>query len=339
MANRKRSCAIVGTGRIGRFYGELLRDSAHFEIAAQCDPDASAGAVPIVPGCRIYANLDTLLAHECIDVAVICAPPDRHFDLITRCLERGVHLLCEKPLAPHSVQCAATAQALRGRDVRLALSSKFRYVPAIVEARQLLRRGALGSLRRVVIDFSTTLDIAGSWRAEAARGGGVLLDNGPHAADLNEFLFGHLGAIEACRLTSDGPDAVDHAARLHLRYDNGARGEIRLSWRAEPARRYLFIEGSAATLEVGWQQSTLRYGATMSPIQLGGYDKHAVFGRMLDDLVAFIDRRPSELADLPSACRQLGWIESARRAAHLNDLPERGNARRATPRPRMAVGI
>src|SRR5262249_60991275 len=93
--------AILGAGNVaihGHLPGWLARADVEVAAAAAPRPAGRDAFSKLLPGARSYGSAEELLGNERLDFADICSPPAMHAGLIRACLERGVHVLCEKPL-------------------------------------------------------------------------------------------------------------------------------------------------------------------------------------------------------------------------------------------------
>ena len=94
--------AIIGCGRMGRHHAQILIDDGRGEVAALLDANRSMAQglqQDLSPAARICDSLQQLVSLGDIDAAIICTPTAEHHGQALACLDRGWHLLCEKPLA------------------------------------------------------------------------------------------------------------------------------------------------------------------------------------------------------------------------------------------------
>jgi len=106
--------AIVGTGFIGRVHAGALR-SLGVEVAAVCGR-THEGAEGLGEG-RAYTDLEALLDSEHVDVLHVCTPNNLHAEATLAAIERGVHVVCEKPLAVSTTERTQMAAAARERKL------------------------------------------------------------------------------------------------------------------------------------------------------------------------------------------------------------------------------
>jgi len=214
-----------------------------------------------------------------------------HAALTLACLERGIDVLCEKPLAVNRRAALKMLQTATRQRRQVQLATKFRHVPDVVHARELIAEGTIGEPVAFEIDFSSMVDMSTRWNSRRAlAGGGVVIDNGCHAFDIVAFLFGTVARVHATRLKPVQAIAVEDSATVLVAASGGLVGRIDLSWSLATGREtYVTIYGSAGTIEVGWRGSRLRpANGPAEPIG-PGYDKgeaHRLMVAAFRDLVA-----------------------------------------------------
>ncbi|WP_254546239.1 Gfo/Idh/MocA family protein [Halomarina pelagica] len=183
-------------------------------------------------------------AVEEVDVLYNLGPNYLHPEPSIAALSKGVHVLCEKPLAPTLEGAEAMAAAARDDGVVAGCAFNYRYVPAIRYARRLIEAGDLGEIRHVrgryLQDWLVDPDAPWSWRNdEELAGSGALGDLGAHSIDLARFLVGdRVGEVERVsghlrtfveERPVEGEDesrpvTVDDAYSAQVAYESGAMG-------------------------------------------------------------------------------------------------------------------
>ncbi|HYF49038.1 MAG TPA: Gfo/Idh/MocA family oxidoreductase, partial [Planctomycetota bacterium] len=172
------------------------------------------------------------------DLMVVASPASFHAQQAIAALQSGKHVLCEKPMALNVRQAAEMNTAARSAKRLLAVGHFRRFFPALESIRDLLRGGALGSVRS--FDFSEGSSF--QWAAQSESffkkelaGGGVLIDAGPHVLDI---LLSWFGTPEAVRYFDDAAGGVEANCRIDMTY-GGFNGVVRLSRDVELANRYV----------------------------------------------------------------------------------------------------
>ncbi len=273
--------AMIGGGR-DAFIGAVHRHA----IALDGQAELAAGALSSTPEraresgralglaeAHNHASWQGLLeaelarpAAERVDLVVIVTPTDTHFPIAQAFAEAGFHVVCDKPLTHTGQQAMTLVETVAQRGTVFGVTYNYTGYPMVRQARELVRAGALGRIRKVVVEYNqgwlaTALEATGnkqaSWRTDPARSGiaGALGDIGSHAENLVstvtgleiEELVADLGALVPGR-------ALDDDASMLLRFKGGARGVLvasQINAGLENDLR-LRVSGENGTLE--WRQ-------------------------------------------------------------------------------------
>lgn len=225
------SIAVVGLGLIGRRHMRLVAGSPDAALIAVVDPDRRAADVARAAGVPWYEALDALLASDPPDGAIIATPSDLHVVHALACIEAGVPVLVEKPIATtvgDALRIAAAAEASR---VPLLVGHHRRHSPILVAAREVVRSGVLGDPVAVV---ATTLFVKPDDYFEAAEwrrlpGGGPILINLTHDIDALRMLVGDVVMVQAMASTRVRRFPVEDTAAVTLEFAGGALGSMLVS--------------------------------------------------------------------------------------------------------------
>lgn len=314
MADKVRRGGLIGFGQVAQgAHIPGFSANGHFRLEAVADGVASRleTARPLLPGARFYPDASSLFASEKnLDFAVIATPPSSHAPLVLQALDRGLHVLCEKPLTlsiPDLDRIEALARR-RGRTVFTV--HNWAYSPLWLKAAELAASGALGEIAHVQLHTLRTKPAGeanpGSWRGQAAvAGGGIAVDHGWHAL---YQIFRLLGA-DARRVTADlrrpSPDAVEEEATVLLEF-SAAAALLRLTWRAAERSNWGLIEGRKASLEMRDDHLLLRRGGREERFDFqekisGGSAHPGWFASMLEDFRAELSTPRRRHANLREA--------------------------------------
>lgn len=309
--------ALFGCGAIAAAYRAALARVPELRLVAVVDPVAAARD-RLAAGDLAIARCASLADLPPIDAALVLTPPNTHEPLATELLQRGVHVLCEKPLAPTVDAAQRMLAAARTADRRLMMGSKFRYTPDVAGARALLDDALCGDVVIYENVFCSHVPMQGRWNADpAVSGGGVLIDNGCHSVDLARYLLGPLARIQAQFGRRIQPLPVEDTARMLFASAGGALGSIDLSWSIhKESAAYVRIHGTGGTIEIGWQQSRYKRRDDADWRVFGrGYDKVAAFAAQLRNFAASLDGRESPVIDDDDALASVVLVECAYRSA------------------------
>lgn len=223
--------AIIGCGDVATVHFEAIAAIEGAELVAVCDTDAgrlaAASAAHGVPG---YADVVALLDEVRPDVVHICTPHNQHADPAIAALERGIHVISEKPLASTLADGERLAAAAAASSARIGVCFQNRYNQAVVAMAERLASGEFGAVQggSGTVMWSRTADYYQSrpWRGTwVGGGGGLLMNQAIHTLDLLQWMMGEVTAVSGHAATHALGDAIDveDTAELVLTHANGVR--------------------------------------------------------------------------------------------------------------------
>ena len=282
---------IVGCGQMGRWHLDSYKKNPQAKIVAVADTDiARAQAFAREMKAKAYRSHGEMLAQESLDGVSVCTVPATHRDVVVGLLDAGVHVLCEKPLAVSIQQAEEMARKAKEKNKLLFTAFKFRFYDEVARAKELIAGGGLGKIVSFRLMFGGYLNMAGTWYADKnLAGGGVIMDNGPHAFDLVRYLFGEIENVSVAAGTLQNLE-VEDSAKLTVSLRGGAVGVIDLTWSvAVPSRSYLEIYGEDGAALLDLDGITYRFKSWSEwkrvPNQAGVQE---AFARQVDYFVAAI---------------------------------------------------
>jgi glucose-fructose oxidoreductase len=135
-----------------------------------------------------YDDYEDFLARGEVDAVYIATPNDQHADFAIRAARAGVHVLCEKPLAPDTGAATRIVAACKENRVKLMVAYRLHFEAGNLEAIARLQRGDIGRPRFLSTTFALQVR-PGNIRTKRARGGGPLLDLGVYCVNAARYLF------------------------------------------------------------------------------------------------------------------------------------------------------
>jgi predicted dehydrogenase len=291
---RRLRAGIVGGGR-GAFIGSVHRLAAELDgealvVAGAMSSDAAVARESAAAWYleRSYDSYEEMARSESadangIDFVIVATPNHLHFPVARAFLTENIHVVCDKPLAASLADGEELARLVEGGTALFALTHNYTGYPMVREARELVRSGRLGEIRKVVVEYAQDwlmepLEARGNkqaaWRTDPQRAGpgGSVGDIGTHAANLLEFVTGRRIEAVCADLTTFVPGRrLDDDASMLLRLEGGAKGTLVCSQIAcgEENQLSLRVYGTRAGLE--WQQqepNTLIFKAAGKPWEL-----------------------------------------------------------------------
>ena len=222
--------AIAGYGLAGAvFHGPLIEAANGIEVAAVMtrSPERAEQARAAHPRAAIVDSVDALL--EDADVLVVATPNAAHAELALAGIERGLHVVVDKPLA---VTAADARRVVEAAPERVTVFHNRRWDGDFLTVERLVGEGALGPVTRLESRFERFRpEVKPGWREEtsAAEGGGTLLDLGPHLVDQALRLFGPARSVHAEVRTRRPGAKVDDDAFVALEHEGGVISHLWMS--------------------------------------------------------------------------------------------------------------
>ncbi len=294
ITQRKLRAGIVGGGP-GSFIGNVHRIAAQLDNQAEVvtgamspDPQRAEEGAKAWYLPRWYSDYREMAAQEAarpdgIDFVIIATPNHLHYPVAKAFLEQHIHIVCDKPLTGQLAEAQELAALVERSNVIFALTHNYSGYPAVRQAREMVRQGMLGDIRKVLVEYiqdwlMEPVEARGNkqaaWRTDPARSGisGCIGDIGTHGENLLAFITG-LNIRSLCAdLTTFVPGrALEDDANILLRLENGGKGILTCSQVAAGEENGLSIRiyGSKAGLE--WHQmepNTLIYKLPNQPRQI-----------------------------------------------------------------------
>jgi len=193
---------------------------------------------------RVHATYDDLVADERVDAVYISLSNAQHIEWVTKSLEAGKHVLCEKPLGLSYGETASMFESA-SRNGRLLVEAVWgRWHPRFARMVHLVVSGAIGDVEHIETAFTFTADMAGNYRLSPSMGGGALLDVGCYQAHAWVALTQGAPELTITRLDRTiGPTGVDLTTDVRVRINNDITAHSVSSF-ALPSHQQFIVEGS-----------------------------------------------------------------------------------------------
>ncbi len=282
---------IVGTGGMAKNHAESFAAIPGVTLVGGVDTrPAQLAAFQETHGIpHGFASIDEALSWGAFDAVTNVTPDAAHYATTLPFLAAGKHVLCEKPLATNETAAAEMAAAAEKAGVVNMVNLSYRNVPALQHAAEMVRDGAIGTIRHFEASYLQswlTQDAWGAWdkesqwlwRLSTAHGSkGVLGDVGIHILDYATFIAGQSVTEISCRLATfdKAPggkigdyvlDAND-SATMQVVLDNGALGTVAATRFASGHLNDLRLRlyGDKGGLEVQFEKAVSRLFACLEP--------------------------------------------------------------------------
>lgn len=277
LTQRKLRAGIVGGGQ-GSFIGAVHRIAVELDGQAEvvagamsADPQRAQDSARAWYLSRAYTSYQEMAVTEAgladgIDFVMVTVPNHLHYQVARTFLEQGIHVVCDKPMTFNLAEARSLVELVEQKKLVFALTHNYTGYPAVRHARQLVRSGAIGSIRKVLVEYlqdwlmeplENTGSKQASWRTDPSKSGiaGSIGDIGTHGENLLEFMTGLKIASVCADLSAFVENRrLDDDANMLLRLENGGKGILTCSQIAAGEENALSIRiyGTQAGLE--WHQ-------------------------------------------------------------------------------------
>lgn len=231
--------AVAGCGEWGRNHVRALASMPGVRLLHVADPDPARRelARSLAPAATIGDDLEAALADPAVSVVAIASPSPTHVPLARRALERGKHVLVEKPLAPSPDEAADLVARAKRANRRLAVGHLLLHHPAVRHLARLLARGALGSVRYLYAQRTNLGRIRSDENA--------LWSLGPHDVSVMAHLLGAYPVSVSAQGAAYVQPAREDVVFVTMRFPRGLLAHVHLSWLDPHKVRRLTIVGSS----------------------------------------------------------------------------------------------
>lgn len=257
--DRKIRVAIVGCGRIAKnHFGSFEKHALNLELVALCDNSAETLQEHVdrysVPG---YADMETMLEQERLDLVVICTPSGLHPEQTILAARHGLHVMTEKPMATRWSDGKRMVQACDEAGVRLFVVKQNRRNATLRLLRDAMEKGRFGRIYMVAVNVFWTrpqsyYDSA-KWRGTWEFDGGAFMNQASHYVDLLDWLIGPIESVHAYTATLARNIEVEDTGVMSIRWRSGALGSMSVTMLTYPKN----LEGSITIIG---EKGTVRVG-------------------------------------------------------------------------------
>ncbi|MEX0447367.1 Gfo/Idh/MocA family protein [Xenorhabdus sp. SGI246] len=247
--DRKIKFALVGCGRISKNHFDSLNvHTDNAELVAICDTDTSALDTAVEKtGVQGFNNLHNMLDNISADIIILTTPSGLHPEQAITCLEKGFHVITEKPMATRLCDGEKMVKAADKAGKHLFVVKQNRLNATLQLLKRAVEEKRFGQINMVHLNVFWTrpqdyYDQA-AWRGTWEFDGGAFMNQASHYVDLLEWLIGPVKDIQAMMSTHLDIEAEDTGV-LNIRWRNGALGSMAVTMCTYPKN----LEGSITIL-------------------------------------------------------------------------------------------
>ncbi|NLJ85304.1 MAG: Gfo/Idh/MocA family oxidoreductase [Firmicutes bacterium] len=277
---------IIGLGNIGAHHYGYFPEMDGAELTAVCDIDKTRfsrlepasdfdhdGVAATWEGqVATFTDYRGMLGSGMVDAVIIAVPHYFHPEMAKEAFRRGIHVICEKPMAVTSREAREMNAAHASSGVVYAAMFQMRTDPVYIKIKEMLEDGTLGEVRRVswiITNWFRTQAYydSGGWRGNwTGEGGGVLMNQCPHNLDLFQWFFGLPKRLSAMAYLGKWHDiTVEDDVSVLMELDNGATASFITTTGDTPGTNRLDIAAENGKLVL--EDGRLTFHKTEKPVQ------------------------------------------------------------------------
>ena len=320
---------LIGFGSISRAHRKAylaLEQQGIVELVAACDVDPAAfsrtvqiniedDTAPLQEHLRYYTVLDDMLANEELDFVDVCLPTYLHAPTAVTLLQKGLHVLCEKPMALTFASAKEMLCAAHENGRELMIGQCLRFYPAFDYVKVAVDEHRFGDLLGGLFLRLSPLPTWGwqNWFADPARSGGGITDFHIHDVDIIRYLFGEPDAVSSRGTSSFSLYDTVHTA---LYYGNVPITAV-ADWTHAglPFQATCYLDFVGATLRFDGQALTVadKRSGSVTEVPLSG--ESGYYGEIAYFCEVVSGRTQNTKNPAASAARSLDLIELIRKSA------------------------
>ena len=247
---------LLAYGAIGHEHNLAVQatDGLELTVVADLNPERVAAAKEIAPTAKGFADAEEMLNSGLIDLVVVSTPPNTHAKWAKASLERGLHVVLEKPMALTSEECDELIALAEAKGRLLVVYQNRRFDQDFVTLRSLINQGQIGEVFQFdsfVGGYSRPCDY---WHSDASVSGGAIFDWGSHYIDQILNLFSepitHVTGINHKRAWHHATNA-DHA-QVTITFEGGKQATFVHSDLAAARRPKYYVLGTSGAIVADW---------------------------------------------------------------------------------------
>lgn len=224
--------SLVGCGNISATHLPILSSLNCVRLSSVCDiVQQKADSAAKKYTCKAFYDFETMLVKDKPDCVHICTPHYLHTAMAETALKMGINVLCEKPLAIDKKSLDSLRMAAQKSNAILGVCFQNRYNEAVIKTKEIINSNHFGKLiaaKGNVSWFRNKDYYSDSWHGKLSKeGGGVLVNQAVHTADLLRFLVGsNVKKVEAHVFNDSlkGICEVEDTAAVRYEFENGVIG-------------------------------------------------------------------------------------------------------------------
>ena len=252
MSRPQMACAVIGVGSMGKNHARVYHELPDVHLAAVVDRDEATGRrIAGQYGCEWFADVQPMLDKVRPQAVSIAVPTTLHHAVASACIERGVHVLLEKPIAPTVAEAQQLIELAAAKRVKLMVGHIERFNPAVQKVKELLAGNVLGEV------VSVMARRVGAFPPQI-KDANIAVDLAIHDIDIVNYLLGATPVEVAVHKKKNHIEHREDSVEFFLRYPT-ASAYVQANWITPVKIRKLNITGSEGYLEMDYMNQKIQY--------------------------------------------------------------------------------
>lgn len=266
--------AVVGFGNIGKRHVQHILSNEDAELVAVCDLSEKNLTNDLLHGIPTYSDFENMLNSIKADVINVCTPNFLHHPHTIAAITKGMHVVCEKPMAISSTQCSEMIIAAEKYNKTIFVVKQNRYNEPVQQVKKLIDEGALGKVFFININcFWNRNEFyynESSWRGKKDKDGGCLFTQFSHFIDILYYLFGETVSAKGNTINfNHNYTEVEDTGSFVLKMANGSLANFNFSTCSfeKNMEGAITILAENGTIKIGGQYlNTIEYQAIKNKV-------------------------------------------------------------------------
>jgi UDP-N-acetylglucosamine 3-dehydrogenase len=237
--------AVIGLGNMGKHHARNYESIEKCSLVAVCDVNQELSMITANRfSCKAYFDYKMMLDHENIQAVSIAVPTHLHKVVALYCIEKGIDVLIEKPIAPSVEEAEEIIKKAKEKNVVLQIGHIERYNPAVRKLKQIIKDGKLGDVSSIIARRVGAVPVQ-------IRDMNVIIDLAVHDIDIISYLYESQPEKILGNIGKAMVEKREDYAEIFLKYGNKS-GFIQVNWITPIKIRNLSITGSKGYAELNY---------------------------------------------------------------------------------------
>ena len=250
---------LLAYGAIGDEHNGAIKATAGMTLAAVCDtkPERLEAALKISPDAKTFSDAHAMLDSGEIDLVVVSTPPNSHYSWAKEALNRGIHVMLEKPMALTAEQCDELMALARSKELLLVVYQNRRYDLDFLTMKDLIDSDQIGEVFHYESFVGGYSKPCSYWHSDAEVSGGAIFDWGSHFIDqimsIVDSDVDFVSGLNQKRVWNHVTNA-DHA-QVNINFKDGLQAVFINSDLAAARKPKFYVLGTQGAIIGNWDES------------------------------------------------------------------------------------